>query len=596
MILARALRVLAWAIAIAAFVDPVITSERDRRVPVSVITMRTASLDLPMADGATRGQAVARAVAALESRLGEGYRVQQRDLAPGMPDDCAGAEACVWAGDDSAAPVRTSVSVPQFALVAADALSPNIAVRGVSAASTQHAGALGRMRVTLDGAGVGGARIDVRVLDGRREAGVATTEWREGQTTADVDVEWWPVEEGLRRLTVEAVAVEGEASELDNRMTLAVQVVRARLPVLVYEPRPSWATTFVRRALEADPRLTVQARSRVSPRISVTTEAAPTLTPAALNDVALVVVGGLEALGDAETALLRAYVERRGGALLVLPDMVPSGPAVRLVPGALRERLVGQPERAGALHATEWAITTAPDPVDRVLASLDSGAAAIVESPLGRGRIVVSGAMDAWRYRGDGDAFDRFWQGLAARLAAGTGAVLDVQPQAARVAVGATTSLEVAWRSLLTPDGEWPAVEAWLTCDGQGQTPLTAWPMAQPGRYRVEVGAEMPGICTVEVAAAGGDAVAPAARVEVVEGPGAGASTDPGGLSRVARARGGAAFGVAETAALAAALVDAVPPRREPHEMHPLRSGWWMLALAGALGGEWWLRRRHGLR
>jgi len=596
MILARALRVLAWAIAIAAFVDPVITSERRTPVPVSVVTMRTASLDLPMADGATRAQAVARAVDALASRLGEGYRVQQRDLAPGMPDDCAGAEACVWAGDDTAAPLRTPVAVPQFALVAADVLSPNIAVRGISASSTQHAGALGRMRVTLDGAGVGDARIDVRVLDGRREAGVTAIEWRAGQTTAAVDVEWWPVEEGLRRLTIEAVPVEGEASGLDNRATLAVQVVSARLPVLVYEPRPSWAATFVRRALEADPRLTVQARSRVSPRTSVTTDAAPTLTPQALDDVALVVVGGLEALGDAETVLLRAYVERRGGALLLLPDMMPAGAAVRLAPNALRERLVGQPEAAGALRATEWAIATAPDPVDRVLASLESGGAAIVESPLGRGRIVMSGAMDAWRYRGDGDAFDAFWQGLAARLAAGTGAVLDVQPRAARVAAGETMSFEVTWRSLLTPAGEWPPIEAWLTCDGQGQTPLTAWPAAQAGGYRVEVGAEAPGLCTVEVAAIDGAVVAPGALVEVVGGPVRGPGSDPGGLTRVAHVRGGAAFGVAETAALAAAIVEAAPPRREPRDVHPLRSGWWGLAFAGVLGSEWWLRRRHGLR
>jgi hypothetical protein len=29
---------------------------------------------------------------------------------------------------------------------------------------------------------------------------------------------------------------------------------------------------------------------------------------------------------------------------------------------------------------------------------------------------------------------------------------------------------------------------------------------------------------------------------------------------------------------------------------HPLRSGWWVLPFALALGAEWWWRRRQGLR
>jgi hypothetical protein len=29
---------------------------------------------------------------------------------------------------------------------------------------------------------------------------------------------------------------------------------------------------------------------------------------------------------------------------------------------------------------------------------------------------------------------------------------------------------------------------------------------------------------------------------------------------------------------------------------HPMRSGWWTLPFAVCLGGEWWLRRKRGLR
>jgi hypothetical protein len=35
-------------------------------------------------------------------------------------------------------------------------------------------------------------------------------------------------------------------------------------------------------------------------------------------------------------------------------------------------------------------------------------------------------------------------------------------------------------------------------------------------------------------------------------------------------------------------------PRPEPR--YPMRAWWWVLPLAGCLAGEWWLRRRAGLR
>jgi hypothetical protein len=33
-----------------------------------------------------------------------------------------------------------------------------------------------------------------------------------------------------------------------------------------------------------------------------------------------------------------------------------------------------------------------------------------------------------------------------------------------------------------------------------------------------------------------------------------------------------------------------------PELRHPMRSLWWLLPFAGCLSGEWWLRRRTGLR
>jgi hypothetical protein len=56
------------------------------------------------------------------------------------------------------------------------------------------------------------------------------------------------------------------------------------------------------------------------------------------------------------------------------------------------------------------------------------------------------------------------------------------------------------------------------------------------------------------------------------------------------------AVGAADAAALVDHLRQAVPARPERQQAHPLRSGWWPVAFAFCLGGEWWLRRRSGLR
>lgn len=598
MILAHILRGVAWAIALAALVDPVLTLERTAPIALQVVTVRTPSLDLPAAlNGGTRGHALADAIASLEARLGSQYHMRHVEAGGGVPVDwCAGADACLVAGDDTAAPAGTSVSVPHVALVARAELTPNVAVRDVRASSTQHSEALGSILVSLEGRGVEGRRTLVRILDNGRVRGEGAHEWAAAEVAADVTVQWWPVEAGVRSLTVEAVPFEGEASALDNQITLAVDVSPGRLPVLVYEPRPSWASTFVRRALEHDPRLRVDARSRVAPRTAVTTRDAPALTPSGLEDVALVVVGGLDELSQADVALLRVYVERRGGSLLLLPDRIPASGHAGLVPGRLRERLVAVPIQAGPLRATELALTVSPEPVDRVLAALDDGTAAVVESPVGRGRIVVSGAMDAWRHRGAGDGFDEFWQRLAARLAAEAGPSLDVQPRAASIAAGDAVTFEVAWRTLSEDAANWPALTAWLTCEGGGQQPLTVWPDAAAGTYRVVAAPRTPGRCAVEVAPASRPDLAQSALVEVVEGLVPPAPHQPGALSRLARSRGGDAFDTGRVDELAAAVRAAVAPRLEPDEVRPLQAPWWLVLLAGALGGEWWFRRKRGLR
>jgi hypothetical protein len=67
-------------------------------------------------------------------------------------------------------------------------------------------------------------------------------------------------------------------------------------------------------------------------------------------------------------------------------------------------------------------------------------------------------------------------------------------------------------------------------------------------------------------------------------------------LDAWASAHGGEVFSTARLRELEAALEASIVPQSITVEMHPMRSGWWMLPFTLALAGEWWLRRRHGRR
>ena len=135
----------------------------------------------------------------------------------------------------------------------------------------------------------------------------------------------------------------------------------------------------------------------------------------------VVIVGAPEELRAAEVDALRRFAELRGGTVVLLPDRRPSGAYLELLPGTATEQLLTEPrvlEPAG-IPASE--IVSVPLPAGvRSLASLN-GAPVILSWPLGDGRVLFSGALDAWRYRADPRSRARaFWRDaiMTAALAA----------------------------------------------------------------------------------------------------------------------------------------------------------------------------------
>jgi len=166
-----------------------------------------------------------------------------------------------------------------------------------------------------------------------------------------------------------------------------------------------------------------------------------------LASTPVVVVGDPGSLTGEDVALLDRYARIRGGSIIFLPERRVAGPALRLFPGEWSERLVPAPDRVGPLQAGELLQATRLPLAATVVASAGE-TPVVVSTPLGNGRVIVSGAMDAWRYRAK--AFDEFWRSLV--LEAGqAGAALQIAPDALLAVPGARLPISVSVRSFEAP-------------------------------------------------------------------------------------------------------------------------------------------------
>jgi len=569
-----ALRSTAIAIAIAAIVDPVFSVSAAPRAPVAIIGLTSSDA----------GPVERRLRASLDDR-----DVSGRDAGGGrLP--CAPGEQCVVIADGS-----VDVDLPVDGLTAVSLIAmesdgtPNVWLQSVTVSQGQHAATAGVARVELGSRGMVGRRTELRLTDGGAVIGFAVHQWSDGQVETAIDVPWWPIETGGRTIRVEAIPAEGEVTAFDNAIDVGVSVTTERLAVLVFDPRPSWGSTFVRRALEDDPRFHVEHRARVAPSVSAGT-ANGRLDPRALGEASVVIVGGLEALTASDVDLLERFVRVRGGTLVLLPEQRPSGAAARLFPGVWTEQLASGSERIGQLRASEILRTDGAPIASTVLGS-SGPAPSLVLVPAGNGTVVVSGAMDAWRYRqADDNAFDRFWRSLVADAGAASAALtLDFDRDLGSPGSRARFTL----RSRTLEPQRTVEASAVLRCGSEPARSIRLWPAGTMGAFEGEIPLASSDQCSVEGRV--GDRFATAA-IAVAKSAARGASATLAKLERFAAATGGAIGSAGHEAAVAAAIMAEPPsaPTRSP--VRPMRSAWWILPFAACLATEWWRRRRQGLR
>ncbi|MBI3402444.1 MAG: hypothetical protein HY048_13575 [Acidobacteria bacterium] len=517
----------------------------------------------------------------------------------------------------------------------------------------------------IEGSGVAGRTSDVRVSIAGIDMGRASHVWTAARERWRASFDAVPVGDPPY-----VVRVAG-----DDVRAVVVDARRRPLRVEVYEPRPSWASTFVRRALEADPRFQVASVSVTSRGIASRAGDAVSLADPRLDASDVVVIGGLDRLTAADARALDRVMRERGGAVVLLPDArLDAGPARDLIPVELKERLLERPTKLATrapsppFEASELLVpdpryvgrvlSDAPDqdpryvgrvlsdppdqpgpkgpglqigtlldppdqpgpkgpglqigtrlpgpkgpglldtiastrPAQQIIASTtgDDAAPVVVSVPRGYGRLVWSGAMDAWRFRANDDgAFDRFWQSTIAGLALQAPAPIDVRVEPSFLEPRETGDVIVRLRS--RPVGDAPPVSA--AVDG---TPIRLRPDPEAGVFRSTfIARDTPGLSRVDVRVDGTSPQSASATI-VVENDAH--RVDPGlraALSMLATSHGGIdvtpdRIDAIERWASATVAAPTTTVRR-----YPMRSAWWIAPFAACLAGEWWMRRRAGQR
>ena len=580
----RALRLVAVAIALAALVDPGVSMRRRQPLPIDVRIGAS-----PSDPDGTRAARVREAVI---HRLGSAI----------VPD--ARRPRAVIAIGGGLRPGEVADGVP-ISVISVEPAGRNVRIVEAKTTALVTAGRPAVVAVTLQGDAAGGERSVVVLEQDGLEIARAAHAWSADDERGAVQLTYAPAEPGLSVLRVRALPVRGETTEADNVADVAVRVVARAWRVLTWAPRPSWTVAFVRRALEADSAFDVSALTRSSRGLETRSGTAPArLTADALAPFDIVIAGAPEELDRREVEALDTFVRDRGGAVVFLPDRPPSGAYRSLLPPTrFDEMLLAEATSLTAadgagFRASEFALPSGTPVRGAAVATVPQGGQArpaVVSWTRGAGLVVYSGALDAWRFRGDaGGGFTSFWTAIVAELAVQSPPPLSASVDPPYAAPGDRLTVRARYRATeLERAGETtrvPAVRADIVSADGRATALRLWPGAA-GEYEGSIEAPAAGRYDVRVSSEAGAV----ADVPLVVAAGARTRRLVPAPAWLAQPSGGLAVHVSDTHDVEAAI-RALPRPAELVQVYPMRSGWWILPFAGALCGEWALRRRKGLR
>ena len=600
MTLERTLRGVALLVAILAFIDPALTRAAQYRPTVVVLqgapSNRTLAIDVAAAIEPTFD------VSRTDVPNAAAYVVAGTDLPEGWepPED-----ARVFSVTPAAA--GTALKILRFT--------------GPLEASLDSIAPL-EAEVQVDGPGEREVTVSL-IADGVRLS-QSTHRLTGVETRLRVPLTFVPSQTGLVRLRVEAAVLNRDVAMADR----VIDVHARAWQVLAFDGRPSYGATFVRRALESDPRFKVTTRVVTSRTSAIQTNVAPpTLSDAAsLAVFDLVVVGGIEVLGEHDARALQQYLRDRRGGVILLPETMEQivllsqltgqrtwqedrrlEPAAISPVAAIPTSASGPTGNNDSWTASEFLWPARWPPLAETLATLTQPArassplSAVWHMPIGGGRLAVSSAVDGWRSRaGAATGFSAFWRTTAAALAQATPPAVDVRMnrrllvpgQSVQVSVttlpGTLPGATVNGGSIDAPVRLWPA-------DGSSASTGREWSgefraADLPGRYRLNVTgpAGTQGVTEFLVVAPDGASSEDAPVTAALERD---------GLSAIAAsAYRGSVVPAEQLSQLVEQISEGVPPSGAREAWHPMRSIWWLVPFALCASGEWWLRRNRGER
>jgi hypothetical protein len=588
----RLLRWAAIAIAVLAAIDPPILLTGKVSPRVCVVVQDGPTMELPAADSSiTRRQRAAQTLDELKRQFGREF-----DLIEGLPDSAAPA---IVVGDryperpfaDSAIVSTVTLSAP---------LTPNVRIAAIDAPVLVPPETGVRVSITVEAAGMAGSRSGVVVRAGGAGVGRSTHEWTNDAETWTPEIVAAPVGAPPFSFEIAVGSEKPEITDKDNRAVADVGLA-PRMRVFVLEARPSWASAFVRRALESDLRFEVAGFSQPSPRVGVSSgdaSSAPSNRVDRFDAFDVVVAGGLDRLSANQVAALEHFAVERGGGLALVPDLpLPALVAHRLIPSAeLSQRLIDRPTTlptSPPIDASELLEAMAIPPAASVLARGPGSSRPIVwTGPLGDGRVLFSGAMDAWRFRGRaGEPFDRFWQSTIAALAIDARHPIDIAVKPGRAAPGETVRVTARVRKL---ERDRLGNRLSIGAKVRGET-VRLWPEAPEGSFSGQFVVD-PGTSerSLPIAVSLGDGSAEArARLPIDANP---RHDDRPPLGLLAASHKGVNVGPGGVQELKRFLQATTVAATERRTRNPMRSSWWLVPFAGCLAAEWWLRRKAGRR
>jgi hypothetical protein len=483
---------------------------------------------------------------------------------------------------------------------------PNVSVLEVRTPAVLRPGWSAPVRVLVRGRRMSGKSSVVALEEQGVELAATAHTWTREDETVEFGLAYVPAAAGVRELRMIARPADEERWTDDNHIVSAVTVQDRRLKVLVHEPRPSWTAAFVRRALEEDPDFEVAALARVSKGLEVRAGQPPmSITTDAIAGFDAVVVGAPEELQARAIDALETFARRRGGTVVYLPDRRPSGAyASRLRTDDFSETLLPSPFRIAVptglpLRGSEFIIAGRLAPGMDSLATVEQGGSArpvVISWLSGVGRVIFSGALDAWRHRTGKDGYARFWRATIGTGAAAAPGRVGVTVDRSAVAPGDTVIVRARVRATEF-DGESPLfsiqpIRARVVGERDFDEVVRLWPALELGEFEGRLQAPAAGRYDVHVTL-DGSGNAETVLLVTDEARRVGSSNDA--MRTLALRTGGVSVDESDLTPLVTHL-ESLTQSAVPAQVHPARSPWWMMGFLSLVSVEWLVLRRRGLR